>query len=243
VEIPTVAASAGDGIYLGSAENDGDVIRLPFSVQSAEALLGLEFTLRFPEEVVTFVGIEEADGLEADFFSAKAEGGRIRMGMIEDLELESTLPSGRHLAGELKFRVGAAIRPGAYRFAVESARLVRDDLTAALTGGGGTEVPGNGTLPTSSDPTSPRIEIPNPYRVNTQFTLYGDTSQSRGEIEIYNVQGQRVRSLFQGQVSTSAVELRWDGRTDTGDTVSPGIYYVRGRVGTVELRKKILLAP
>jgi spondin N len=51
-----------------------------------------------------------------------------------------------------------------------------------------------------------------------------------GDLAVYAVTGQRVRSLFHGGTSGQARVVTWNGRSDQGDRVPPGAYFVSLRV-------------
>ena len=90
--------------------------------------------------------------------------------------------------------------------------------------------------------TSTRVYLaPNPSagEVTVQLILSGGTST---ELSIYDVTGRRVRELMIGPASAGSHTLTWDGRTDAGETVSPGIYFVQveWRGGSVTERVVIL---
>jgi flagellar hook assembly protein FlgD len=59
---------------------------------------------------------------------------------------------------------------------------------------------------------------------------------------IYNLLGQRVKSLVQGQQSAGQYSVHWDGTSDAGLPVSSGIYIYRITVDNfVQSRKMMLL--
>jgi len=65
--------------------------------------------------------------------------------------------------------------------------------------------------------------FPNPFNMSTtiQFTLPG-----AGEVrlDIFNVTGQKVRTLVRQTMDAGVHRMVWDGRTDNGQTVSSGVY-------------------
>jgi flagellar hook assembly protein FlgD len=59
---------------------------------------------------------------------------------------------------------------------------------------------------------------------------------------IYNLLGQRVKSLVQGQQSAGKYSIHWDGTSDAGRPVASGIYIYRITVDNyVQSRKMMLL--
>ena len=46
------------------------------------------------------------------------------------------------------------------------------------------------------------------------------------EIDIYDIQGRKVRAISYG-MSTGQDKVRWDGNNQSGESVKPGLYYIR----------------
>lgn len=69
---------------------------------------------------------------------------------------------------------------------------------------------------------------PNPFNPSTTLQLYvpGNLSElSSVKVEIYNVVGQKVRTLFDGNMSAGVHALTWNGNSDSGLAVPGGIYF------------------
>ena len=82
---------------------------------------------------------------------------------------------------------------------------------------------------------------PNPFNPETtiEFQL-----QKAGEIElaIYNIAGQKVRTLASGQVAPGTYRTIWNGRNDADVQVASGIYLLRLKAGNeVRHRRMVLL--
>ncbi len=82
---------------------------------------------------------------------------------------------------------------------------------------------------------------PNPF--NPATTIHFELpKQARVRLNIYNIQGQLVRTLVNGQSAAGRYHVIWDGRSDRGQTVSSGIYIYRIQAGDfVRTRKMMLL--
>ncbi len=67
---------------------------------------------------------------------------------------------------------------------------------------------------------------PNPFNPTTtiEFTL---PESGFTTLSIYNISGQIVRELAAGYMTVGTRSLTWDGRDDSGETVSSGIYITR----------------
>ena len=67
---------------------------------------------------------------------------------------------------------------------------------------------------------------PNPFNAETQMT-YALPVAGAVELAIYNVRGQRVRTLVQGVQAAGRSQIVWDGRNDTGAALASGVYLSR----------------
>ncbi len=82
---------------------------------------------------------------------------------------------------------------------------------------------------------------PNPFNPSTTIH-YEIGRESKVTLTIYNVLGQRVRSLIRGASQVGKQTVTWDGRNDSGHAVTSGMYFYRLEAGTfVKSRKMILL--
>jgi len=46
---------------------------------------------------------------------------------------------------------------------------------------------------------------------------------------IYNTRGQKIRTLYKGMPASSNMNVNWDGKDESGESVSSGIYLYRLR--------------
>ncbi len=67
---------------------------------------------------------------------------------------------------------------------------------------------------------------PNPFNpeTNIRFSLPQEADVS---LVIYNISGQRVRTLIDGRVRAGLYLAQWDGTDDTGARISSGIYFCK----------------
>jgi hypothetical protein len=82
---------------------------------------------------------------------------------------------------------------------------------------------------------------PNPFNPETTIG-YSLSTKDRVCIEIYNLLGQRVRTLADEVKSAGNYSIKWDGRSSEGLQLGSGIYLYRMQVGDfVQSRKMLLL--
>ena len=83
--------------------------------------------------------------------------------------------------------------------------------------------------------------FPNPFNSGT---MIGFTLPDRGAatLTIYNLLGQRVARLVEGEGRAGVHSIHWDGRDDRGRDVAAGVYLYRLKSAThVQTRKLVLL--
>jgi len=76
--------------------------------------------------------------------------------------------------------------------------------------------------------------VPNPFREKTRIGFSIPEGQFV-RLYIYNISGQRLRTIFEGNLKAGFHTVIWDGKDDTGRRVSPGVYFV-----TLNTLEKIL---
>ncbi len=81
---------------------------------------------------------------------------------------------------------------------------------------------------------------PNPFNPSTTIE-YLIPTRSRVVIEIFNVLGQKVRTLVNETKSAGSYRVEWSGSDDSGNSVPTGIYLYRFRAGDVVQIRKMLL--
>ena len=111
----------------------------------------------------------------------------------------------------------------------------------------------NGTVeihrgrPTSVPTTEPLPEeftlqqnYPNPFNPETVIR-YQLPQDSEVKLSIYNVLGQKIRTLVNANKEAGYYDATWDGRDNAGQQVASGVYLYRLRAGEFTEVKKLML--
>jgi YVTN family beta-propeller protein len=80
---------------------------------------------------------------------------------------------------------------------------------------------------------------PNPAH-NEAVMRFGLPIATAVKLEIFDLQGRRVRTLASGLQAAGWHEQRWTGRTDEGTTSSPGLYFVRFEAEKREFKQRLV---
>jgi hypothetical protein len=90
-------------------------------------------------------------------------------------------------------------------------------------------------------PLTKLIAYPNPFNpeVNIAFDL---VKTGQVEVEIFNIRGQKVKSIHSGLLEKGNQKLMWNGRDANGQSVASGVYFARIKTGKdVKIVKMMLI--
>ncbi|MFQ6002492.1 MAG: T9SS type A sorting domain-containing protein [Candidatus Zixiibacteriota bacterium] len=82
---------------------------------------------------------------------------------------------------------------------------------------------------------------PNPFNPNTNIT-YELLVGSHVELTIYNIRGQKVKTLVNGYQTEGVKTVSWDGKEESGTRVASGVYLYRISADGFSQTKKMILA-
>jgi len=106
----------------------------------------------------------------------------------------------------------------------------------ALTGGGSDD--DEGLLPKITE--LKVSNFPNPFNPETTI-VFSLPIESTVSIDIYNIRGQKVKMLVNGSFESGHHEAIWDGKDDSGRSVSSGIYFYRVQTENDAATRRMLL--
>ncbi|MDX9870495.1 MAG: choice-of-anchor J domain-containing protein [Candidatus Cloacimonadales bacterium] len=92
----------------------------------------------------------------------------------------------------------------------------------------------------SARQTSLISNYPNPFNPSTTIK-YELANEGNVAIDIYNVKGQKIRSLVNERQSAGLHSINWDGTDDNGKKVSSGIYFFNMKSGKYTSTRKMIL--
>ena len=81
---------------------------------------------------------------------------------------------------------------------------------------------------------------PNPFNPDT-YIEYALPSDCQVTLVVYNILGQKVRTLVNEYQPAGFKSVRWDGKDDSGNLVSAGVYFYSIKAGEFSQTKKMIL--
>ena len=216
----------------------GREIEVGVRAQNLGDLAGYEFDLHFDPQVMRLVpgGTREGDVFAENprgaIFEARTDhGGTIEViGARYGIEWSAV---GQGVLARLRCEI-------LHEDALESLRTGEGMLLSS--GYESERVRWQGNLIEALLPLRPDLEqnYPNPFNPSTRipFALPNRTSV---RLSVFNVLGQRMRTLLDGPVEAGYHQMAWDGRDDTGRQVGAGVYFYRLESGQFQQIRKMTL--
>jgi hypothetical protein len=82
---------------------------------------------------------------------------------------------------------------------------------------------------------------PNPMGKGQTTIAFGLPRSGQVNIEVYNIAGQRVKTLVNGNMNAGYHRVSWNGRNSAGQKVANGVYMYRMNSGDYTATKKLLI--
>ncbi|MGB9721134.1 MAG: FlgD immunoglobulin-like domain containing protein [bacterium] len=94
-----------------------------------------------------------------------------------------------------------------------------------------------------TDQTAKNIHItlyPNPFsnclKIGIRAGKYG-----RYSLEVYNILGQKIKTIFNGEKQAGYYEVVWDGKDDLNRQMPAGVYFLTYQMGTIKTTAKVVM--
>jgi len=81
---------------------------------------------------------------------------------------------------------------------------------------------------------------PNPFNPSTMIRFNIDKIQ-KVNLRIYNNEGKLIRTVIDGRTGSGSNEVTWDGRNESGQPVSSGVYFYELQGETSRRFRKMML--
>ncbi|HET9886137.1 MAG TPA: FlgD immunoglobulin-like domain containing protein, partial [bacterium] len=134
--------------------------------------------------------------------------------------------------------IGNGMRPVA--FEGSQSGVISRDVDAGAMSGFAALVEPDDKATAKKEPAANLAATPNPFSPQTTIT-YSIREQTVVDLGVFNILGQRIRTLFAGDRSAGEYSATWDGRDDLGQEMPPGVYYARITQGADTESKRIVL--
>jgi hypothetical protein len=256
----SVYAAETNSLTAPKVRTDADKIIVPLELENAVAMTAMDLPLQFSEGVtldeVTFEGTR-SEGFDFKFAKIDNEENTVVIGLIPTIDGEEPdLAPGSGPIANLVFSVDDALDMDAIDIVPiemeepnHSLMLVYNEVidgvphSVSMTPNfeGISFVP-NEVAPSVILPESFSLaqNAPNPFNPQTRID-YDIPKATNVKLEIFNVLGQQVKTLVNDFQEAGAKSVIWDGRDNSGYTVSSGIYFYRMEAGDFSMTRKMMM--
>jgi hypothetical protein len=212
---------------LGIARSHDTYVDIPVLIEDATDVYSVEFEFAFDNGAYSFVEVRTAGVTGGSFMSFREEDGHV------NVALASATPfSGGGRMAMIRLEKRPSSMPGT---------SIRPNLVRAMLNEGApaVEIDSRGFNPVVENfrlgPVSP-----NPFSQGTviAFTAPGAADVS---IDIYNVNGRLVRTVFGGRAEGGDHHVGWDGTDNRGARVARGVYFCRMNTEGFSATEKVVV--
>jgi len=189
------------------------------SIVSPIQLLGLQLELSSPTQAKPLLLTDGRLDLVHGY-----QDGSLRIGLL-DLDGGETIPAGKHRLIQLNGKCKLI------------SALVCDKSCTAW------KVSINNTVEGNNVPLSYALHqnYPNPFNPQTVIQ-YALPRACEVQITIYNILGQKVKTLVDGYQDAGYKRVEWDSKSDRGEEIASGIYFYRIKAGDfVDSKEMVML--
>jgi hypothetical protein len=209
-------------------EQYNDIIIIPIFVEQGQQVISADIEMKFEEETLDFIEYKKS-ALSSDFRVLQNVGkNKIRIGMYTT---EPINESGKLIS--LVFtqtQKTNPIKPFLFtNMIVNDCVLINDSSPLEL------NIPNNKIL---------KHELlqnyPNPFNDRTTIK-YKTQKEGYGDLTIYNIFGQRIKTLISGQLSKGYHTVTWNGKDENGKNVASGVYFYQLKLDSFVSVRKLLM--
>jgi hypothetical protein len=219
-------------LALGTVQTAGGETRVPIVVSGTVSdVRALSMTLTYSSSGLTFKGVEKAGEMNNNysFMVSKAENGKLMIdGAVLGME-----HNGLSKAGVIAY----AVFTGKGSVGIESAKA-RSSANSPIELKYGTETVQSEAIPATYALSQ---NYPNPFNPTTTIH-YELAKEGHVEIVIYNMLGEVITTLVNGDQNAGYYDVTWNGQNDKRQTVASGVYLYKMRAGDfVGVQKMVLM--
>lgn len=82
---------------------------------------------------------------------------------------------------------------------------------------------------------------PNPFNPSTQIKITLAEYNPESSLDVYNMAGQKINTLFSGDLNKGLHTFEWDGKNSNGIDAATGVYIYHLKSGIINLSNKMIL--
>ncbi len=218
------ALTAASQIEVGVPQHHNGYVDIPVLVKGTENISAVQFDMKFNHAALEFDSVRPAGLTQGFMASGNVTGGVLKVAMAG-----SEAFSGNGRVAVVRFlRKGGPIPATSSRVSLTYALL--NETEPVIFGPSQDGIVGFALGPISPNPTNQGTVI-----------NFSAPKASHVSLAIYNVNGQLVRTVHEGQVESGTHQFAWDGTDSNGQRVARGVYFCRMNADEFSATEKVVL--
>lgn len=252
----SIFAAEVNTIVASKVRAEADKVIVPLELKNVQTMSALDLPLTFSKgvtlEEVRFEGTRSAD-FDFKIGNIYNDKQMVIIGLIPMVYgQKSDLAPGNGEIADLVFRIDdpavkeITLTPTTTNDPDHSPMFVYVDEKGAVASMtpelSGFSVALTGAVATAALPTDFALKqnAPNPFNPTTSIS-YDLPKPAKVRLEIFNVLGQRVKTLVDNYQEAGTQSVIWDGRDNAGSSVASGIYFYRLSAGDFTATMKMMM--
>jgi hypothetical protein len=261
IVMPCLVFAAANKVAVGTVVTTTDnTVTVPLEIANQDDFVAADIPLRFPDgvtlEKVSFEGTR-VEYFDLTVSNIDNQNNTVVIGLVNQLSAErkASLTKGTGPVAFLTFRIDD---PTLTEVSLEATEMenprhqmmfiynpitengpqgpIREDpvfetVTFSLVGETSAELPNEFALAQN---------YPNPFNPSTTIS-FSLPAPGQVSLEVFNVLGQKVRTLVDGDMTAGVHTVEWDGKNSAGAGVSSGVYFYRIAADNFSDTKKMMM--
>ncbi|MGE5402296.1 MAG: FlgD immunoglobulin-like domain containing protein, partial [Ignavibacteriales bacterium] len=220
-ELGKMAAVSGNVTFGTFASKEGsNVVVLPVNIVEANNVMSAKLTLNVDEKLV-----------DVENVAANMPEGWLMVHNYANGQLTVVMAGVKSMTSGNMVNVNLTMKDKEAKVAVDGKISLNDAAETMLNKVTVKQVPAQFDLSQN---------YPNPFNPTTNIK-YQLSADSKVTINVYNMLGQLVKTLFNGQQEAGYYTINWDGTNEYGSKVTSGVYIYRLETGSYVATKKMNL--
>ena len=225
-EIEPRAVSISEGL-----ETSERGIKVSVSIDDMSGVLGADISISYDASKLKAVGVSPSDMMSPFMFQSNIE--------VDEVKMAAASAEGVEGEGDIAY-IEFEILPGESHDWGDAVLRIQDVQL------------NEGLIPAVTEQTELSLAVipevyalsqnyPNPF--NPETVIHYDLPfPSHVKLSVYNIMGQKVATLVDGERSAGSHSIVWDGKNNKGESLASGVYLYRMETeGFVQTRKLVLM--
>jgi hypothetical protein len=210
----------------------GDIIRVPLMIDNPEGISAFGFDLSYPADLLTFKSISRT-AITNDWVALDGNATESNQIKVGGFHTDAISTNKAAAIAEIIF----VVKEGATSEGLLDITNTTDDFAQAHIN--------SGAFSNDKSISTPSVykldqNFPNPFNMDTEFSFQLPAAVNV-KFSIYNISGQKIRTLINVHMEAGTHKTHWDGRDDYGQDMASGIYVYKLETADVVLSKKMIL--